>query len=110
MPNLLALAEAVVIKRQELAAAEEAFNRAAGMATGASKPKGLGGASAPGQAPVSQRVRDVLRDGRKPLTFGELVTLMGGPATSMAVRSALKKGRERKEIAFKGGLYSWVAK
>lgn len=111
MPDLLQLAEAVVVARQTLAAAEAAFRLAEG------RPKALNGKPRPvvlaalvGALPVSQRVRDLLKDSKKPLTFGEIVQLMGGRGTEMAVRSALKKSRERGDVQFKGGLYGWKGK
>lgn len=60
-------------------------------------------------APVSQRLRDLLKDAGKPLAWGEIVGLLG-PDTKMAARAAMKKLRARKEVAFRGGKYTWVLK
>jgi hypothetical protein len=107
--RIIALASRVAALRAELALAEgELVRRLEGGRAGS----GSAPAKAPGpnQAPVSQRVRNLLHDNQAPLTFGEIVELMGGRSSSMATRSAIKKLREKKLVAFKGGKYSWVGK
>ncbi|MGH8565401.1 MAG: hypothetical protein ACREXW_15440 [Gammaproteobacteria bacterium] len=103
MPDLLKLAEDVIIARQNLAAAEAAFRAAEGKVPRATKPGPKGVPS----VPISQRVRDLLKDAKKPLTFREVVNLLGGGDIEMAVRSAIKNARAKGDVVFKGGLYSW---
>lgn len=103
------LAERVVLLRAQLAAAEGELRGAFGQAARPVPAK-------PGQtrpaagASIAQRVRDLLHDGRQPLTFGELVSLVGGRTSALAARAALKKLRARKQVRFAGGKYSWAAK
>lgn len=107
MPDLLQLAEQVVIARQNLAAAEAAF-RAATTKAPTGKVAGPSVVSGPNDgAPISQRTRDLLKDARKPLAFREIINLLGGGDIEMAVRSALKQARAKNNVTFKGGLYSW---
>lgn len=110
MDRIIALASRVAALRAELALAEgELLRRLDGGKAGS----GSAPTKAPGPvqgAPVSQRVRNLLHDNKAPLAFGEIVELMGGRAAAMATRSALKKLREKKLVAFRGGKYNWTGK
>lgn len=102
--KLLEAAERVVRARAELAAAEAAFEALTGnkgpQERVPTKPQ------AP-QGGVAETVRAILKRRPAGLAFGQLAELAGG--NTVAVRSAVKKERERGHVVFEGGLYRWSA-
>lgn len=112
LDHAVKLAERVVTLRSELAVAEEELRRMFGRPIpirGIPKPS-VGTRPTLSEVPISRRVRDLLHDARTPLSFGELVDLVGGRDKAMAARAALKKLRAKKDVRFGGGRYSWAAK
>jgi hypothetical protein len=108
MPDLLVLAERVVLARLELKAAEDAFHAAA-LGTpkrGAPTESQVASAAVP-TGTVASRVRDLMKDGGRSFEFGEIVQLLDGRSKKMAIRAALKKLRAKGQVQFRGGKYGW---
>jgi hypothetical protein len=108
LTQAVALAERVVLLRAELSKAEGALRSLLG--SNAAREAPVARRAPIAGPPVSHRVRDLLRDGKQPLSFGEIVSLVGGPGIRGAARAALKNYRARRDVRFAGGKYSWAGK
>ena len=105
MQDPLALAERIVTLRAELARAEGEFRELVGGA----KPRASAApklATTGSPAPTALRVRNLLKDNGKPLSFGEIRDVLGNVKPE-AIKSALKKARDAGTVGFRGFKYYW---